>query len=394
MAKKESVTTRVVDISGFRAITSFMDNTSDWFQNVGESQEVFERMMDDARVGSLIELRKDKVQLLEGSFTGSGDNLVDEAVKENLNFNTFFNLNNILLNAIGFGLSAVEVIWDRKKGLLVPTAFVPIPRTALSFPVSSSLMSYMTPIITAQNIPLDNPNKFLIHRNDTGNGDRWGTPVLRKAYWAWKFKNMGLDAWIFAAQKIGVPTILALFEARGEEESRQRAKDLTIALSEWEAGSSGALGNVKDLKIIDSNIKDFNTLVDTCNAEIAYAITGQSLATNQTQYGTRAQSDTHVSTFSSVIRKDAYLLQQIDQQLVNAFCRLNFPGRAVPIYDIDSTDIANWDIIREAIDRGIEVSKTALYDKIKIPKPKNQDDVFVKQSENYGFSDDFFFQMK
>lgn len=395
MAKSNSkVTTRVIDISGFRSITSYMNDTDQWLHNVGESQEVFERMLDDARVGSLIELRKDKVQLLEGSFTEGGDKQVDEAVKENLTFNTFFNLNNILLNAIGFGLAATEILWERKNGLLVPTAFVPIPRTALSFPASGSLMSYMTPIITAQSIPLDNPNKFLIHRNDTGNGDRWGTPVLRKAYWPWKFKNMGMDAWIFAAQKIGVPTILAIFEARGEEESKKRAKALTFALREWESGSSGALGNIKDLKVIDSNIKDFNTLVDTCNAEIAYAITGQSLATNQTQYGTRAQADTHTGTFSSIVVKDAYLLQQTDQQLVNAFCRLNFPGRKIPTYDIDSTDIANWDIIREAIDRGIEVSKTALYDKIKIPKPKNKDDVFVKQAESFGFADDFFFQMK
>ena len=118
------------------------------------------------------------------------------------------------------------------------------------------------------------------------------------------------------------------------------------------------------------------------------------MATNQTQYGTRAQADTHTGTFSSIVVKDAYLLQQTDQQLVNAFCRLNFPGRKIPSYDIDSTDIASWDVIREAIDRGIEVSKTALYDKIKIPKPKNKDDVFVKQAESFGFADDFFFQMK
>ena len=135
---RDKITTRVIDISGFRSITSYMNDTDQWLHNVGESQEVFERMLDDARLGSLIELRKDKVQLLEGSFTEGGDKQVDEAVKENLTFNTFFNLNNILLNAVGFGLSATEILWERKNGLLVPTAFVPIPRTALSFPASGS----------------------------------------------------------------------------------------------------------------------------------------------------------------------------------------------------------------------------------------------------------------
>ncbi|HIW35749.1 MAG TPA: hypothetical protein IAA30_02060, partial [Candidatus Treponema faecavium] len=58
--------------------------------------------------------------------------------------------------------------------------------------------------------------------------------------------------------------------------------------------------------------------------------------------------------------------------------------------DIDSTDIAGWDVIREAIDRGVPVSKKALYEKLRIPQPAGKDDVFVKQTESYGFDDSFF----
>ena len=79
------------------------------------------------------------------------------------------------------------------------------------------------------------------------------------------------------------------------------------------------------------------------------------------------------------------------RSLVNAFCRLNFPGRPVPTYDIDSTDIADWTVVREAIDRGIPVSKTALYEKLRLPRPKNETDSFVKeQAESFGFDDSFF----
>lgn len=396
--KKQSsqdVTVRVIDINGLRSITSYMNETVDWLYRAGESQEVFERMMDDPRVGSLVEQRKSRVLLLDASITDGGDSAVDEAVRKYLDFNTFFNLNNILLNAVPFGLSAVEVIWERIDNLIVPTSFVPIPRTALSFPGTyNGDIGYMTPVLNAQMIPLDNPKKFLIHRNDTGNGDRWGSPVLRRSYWPWRFKNIGLDAWVFAAKKIGVPSILALFETRNEEDAKRRGMDLAAALSEWEGGSSGALGNIKDLKVIESHINDFNLLVETCNAEIAYAITGQSLATNQAQYGTRAQSDTHVLTFSKTITRDAYQLQQTDQQLVNAFCALNFPGRKVPLYDIDSTDVADWAIVREAIDRGIPVSKKSLYEKYKIPEPKDTEDEFLKTAASFGFNDDFFFKTR
>lgn len=391
MPREKSVTTRIIDVSSFRNIVSYMSDTAEWLADTGESQRIFDKMLEDSRVGSLVELRKDQVLLLEGSFTDGGDELADKAVRENLGFNTFFNLNNILLNAIPFGLAAVEVLWSRKDGLLVPSGFVPIPMKALSFSGMGAMKDYMTPMLSGQQIYLDNPDKFLIHRNDSGNGDRWGTPVLKQVYWPWKFKTFGFDAWIFAAKKIGVPTILALFETKGEEESRVRAKNLVEVLSQWEAGSNGAMGNVKDVKVISSSIQDFNTLIETCNAEIAYGITGQSLATNQAQYGTRAQSDTHVGVLKTVITKDAYLLQQTNQQLVNAFCRLNFPGRPIPTYDIDSTDIADWTVVREAIDRGIPVSKAALYEKLRLPRPKDETDSFVKeQAESFGFDDNFF----
>lgn len=399
MAKEKQssrdVTVRVIDINGLRSITSYMNETTDWFYRVGESQEVFERMMDDPRVGSLVEQRKARVLLLEPSITDSGDAAVDGAVREHLDFNTFFNLNNILLNAVPFGLAAVEVVWERRGGLFVPRSFVPVPRTALSFPGAyGGSVGYMTPVLTSQQIPLDDSRKFIVHRNDTGNGDRWGSPVLRRAYWPWRFKNIGFDAWVFAAKKIGVPTILALFETRSEDEARKRAQDLSAALSEWEGGSSGALGNVKDLKVVDSSINDFNLLVETCNAEIAYAITGQSLATNQAQYGTRAQSDTHVLTFAQTVTRDAYQLQQTDQRLVDAFCALNFPGRPIPLYDIDSTDTADWTVVREAMDRGVPVSRKALYEKYRIPQPQGPDDEFLKQAEGFGFDDGFFLKTR
>lgn len=382
-----NVTTRIIDISALRSVTSYMDSTSDWLGRTGESQEVFDRMMDDPRVGSLVELRKDRVQMMEPSFSDCGDAAVDKAVRDNLTFNLFFNLNNILLNAVPFGISACEILWERSGSLLVPRAFTPIPRRALSFPASGP--GYMVPYLTAQGVYLSDPHKFIIHRNDSGDGDRWGSPVLRRAYWPWKFKNMGFDFWIFAAKKIGVPTVLAVFESRSEADARARAKDLTEALAEWEAGSSGALGNVRDIKVIDSQIKDFNLLVEACNAEIAYALTGQSLATNQAQYGTRAQSDTHLATFAQAAGRDAWLLQQTDQKLVNAFCGINFPGRPVPSFDIDSTDTADWAVVREAIDRGVPVSLKALYEKYRIPEPQGDGDA-VTSGGGYGFSDGFF----
>ncbi len=394
MARTNSVTSKILNLTGFRSIMGYVADTSSWLNDVGERESVFDEMRDDPRIESLIKNRKDKVLQMTGSFTESKNKRVNEACENLLTFNTFYKLNNILLNAVPYGLSACEVLWKFVDGFYIPYNFVPIPRNALSFPQRDGL-DFNTPVITQQNIVLDDKRKFIVLRNDDGNLSQWGRPALRSAYGFWKFKQLGVKFWAMAAEIVGAPTILALFDARNETEARERAKTLTEIMSDWKSGSNGSLGNVRDVKVISSQINDFKTIVEICDTEIAYALTCQSLAVNEGQYGTRAQGTLHEATYDETIKGDAYLLQQTDQQLVNAFVELNFPGEVAPQYDIDSTDFASWEIIRDAIDRGVPVSLKALYNKVHLPKPTDEKDSFVKAQPSFGFSDrgkDDFFQ--
>ena len=387
MARTKSVTGQIIDLSSFRMVAGYIDDTSAWLNDIGERETIFEKMRNDGRVESLVQERKNKVLQMYGSLTATGNKAVDDACEKYLTFNVFYALNNIMLNAVPYGIAACENLWSFDGGLYVPKGFLPIPRTALSFPQSSDV-PYGTPVITSLGIPLSDPTKFSLHRNDDGNLTLWGRPTLRAAYIFWKFKILGVRFWATAAEKIGCPSILALFETKNEEQAKKRAKELTNALEQWEGGSSGAFANIQSIQVIQSQINDFNQIVETCNAEIAYALTAQSLATNQAEYGTRAQSDTHTLTFDTIIKGDAYAVQQVDQRLVQAFCELNFPGEAVPSYDIDSSDFADWATIRDAIDRGVPVSLSAIYNKIHVPKPKDDADSFVRIQQNPMFFSD------
>lgn len=396
MAKNNDVTSRVLDLNGFRSLANFVSDTSDWINSVAEREDIFCKMRDDPRVESLVQDRKNKVLQLYGSLTDVQNKAVNEACENLLPFNTFYKLNKILLNAIPYGIAVCEVEWKFEGGWYIPFNFIPIPRNAISFPQYMGL-DWGTPVIESQNIILNDKKKFIVHRNDDGELNVWGRPTLRAAYTFWKFKQLGVKFWALAAELCGVPSILAIFETRTEEEAKKRAKVLTEALQQWESGSQGAFGNVKDIKVISSQINDFNKIVELCDAEIAYALTAQSLTTNQAQYGTKAQGSEHSKTYDDLIKGDAYSLQMADQQLVDAFVELNFPGEKAPRYDIDSSDFAPWEIIRDAIDRNIPVSLSAIYKKVHIPEPKDEKDSFVKpQVGGFGFDDDghddFFFR--
>ena len=390
-AKKPELTTQIVDISSsMRSIVGYLDDTNSWLASVGESQEVFTKMMNDPKIESLVENRKNRVQEMYGSATNTGNAAVDNACREHLTFNLLYKLNTILLNAIPYGIALCEIVWEQKDGLYVPVDFIPIPRTAINFPQSGQRG---IPYLSALNRPLDEPNKFIIHRNDKGDGNVWGTPALRSCYWPWKFKQLGFRFWIQAAERLGVPSILAIFETRNAEDAQKKAGELTALLRDMRSGSSGAFANIKEIKVVDGAIKDFETIVKVCNEEISYGITAQSLMTSQAEYGTKSQGELHAETYKFTTTHDAYLIMQSDQLLYDYFTEVNFPGAAPPAFDIDSTDYADWPVIREAIDRNIPVSLNALYDKVHLPKPENDADKFVKaQADTFSDSrkDSFF----
>ena len=386
-AQTQELTTQIIDLSSsMRTIVGYMDDTNSWLNSVGESQEVFTKMMNDPKIESLVENRKDRVQQMYGSITESGNKAVDEACRKYIPFNLIYKLNTILLNAVPYGIALCEVVWDFKDGFYVPVDFIPIPRTAINFPHGGN---YGVPYLSALNKPLDEPNKFIIHRNDKGDGNLWGTPALRSCYWPWKFKQLGFKFWIMAAERLGVPSILAIFDTKTAEEAQRRSAELTPVIQNMRSGSSGAFANIKEIKVVDGAIKDFETIVKVCNEEISYGITAQSLMTSEAQYGTKSQGLLHSETYKSTTIHDAYLMQQSIQKLFNYFVDVNFPGAAVPAFDIDSTDFADWEVIRDAIDRNIPVSLNALYKKVHLPKPENDADSFVKPSGGTMFSDQY-----
>jgi len=384
--KNQELTTQIVDISSsMRSIIGYLDDTNSWLASVGESQEVFSKMMNDPKIESLIENRKNRVQQMYGSITDSGNAMVDNACREHLGFNLLYKLNTILLNAIPYGIALCEIIWERKGGLFVPADFVPIPRTAINFPQNGQ---FGVPYLSSLNKPLIAPFKYIIHRNDKGDSNQWGTPALRSCYWAWKFKQLGFRFWMQAAERLGVPSILAIFETKNAQDAERTARELSVLLRDLKSGSSGALANIKEIKVVDGAIKDFEIIIRVCNEEISYGITAQSLMTSEAQYGTKAQGVLHSETYDFTTVHDAYLIQRSDQLLFDYFVEVNFPGETAPVFDIDSTDFADWETIRDAIDRNIPVSLNALYDKVHLPRPENDKDSFVKPSSSPEFFSD------
>jgi phage gp29-like protein len=396
--REKDLEKQIVDIGAFRSFAAALDETADWLSSVGESSRVFSGMMDDGRIASLVENRQNRVLWLDMAQRDGDRARLNEACRAAIDYNRQQKICMQLLNAIPYGVAVSEVIWEREGGLYVPADFRPVPRPLISFPLTGE--GWRTPVYTPTGRPLNEPYKFLIHRNDRGTGNPRGCPALRAAYWPWKFKKLGFKFWIMAAERIGVPSILAIFDAKNEAEVKERGNLLSRLMGGIRSGSSAALGNVREVKYLDASgaLRDFDIIINTCNTEIAYAITGQSLATNQAEYGTKAEGELHERTFDALVFGDAQALQASVQPLYDWFTEINFPGAAAPAFEIDAGEKASWKVVTEALDRGIPVSKKAIYGIHKIPEPADGEDSFTRPAGlaalpagGGDFSDDAFF---
>jgi len=385
----------------FRGFLSYMPNPSLLLSNIKEGMEVFEQMLLDAQISAMLEIRK--ASTISRSFNLIPFDNSPEAQKvtdfvwnclDALPIESIFEQ---VLTALEYGFSVQEVIWKLQGGYWIPAevkersplrfAFTPDGRLILTSPVENIQI-------------LDAPYKFIVTRHAPRCENPYGTSLLLRCYWPWQFKKAGMRFWVTMLEKFGVPTVLALFKDNDPERAKKRAQEIAEALYNIQNDAAVAMSNVEDIRVLESKGQgtDFDAFIALCDAQISKAITGQILLTDIGKLGSYALAKVHLETFNTLVRRDARMVGNALQTLVNWIVKLNFGEQAlIPEFRFDYTDIPNWEVIRDAIDRGVPISKRALYNVYSLPEPQGDEDVFVSplvKAKSIFLRDDFFLPIR
>ena len=378
--KKKTLSTEIIKLDDFRTFLSYMPNPDITLQKSNEGLEIFREMDTDGRLSSLFRLRRGATLGLPIRFVPSGEDKIDDFIKGALPTKFIRRLAESLMDALKFGYQPVEIVWKQKDGRWwVPDYSKQQPSEYFQFDSDG------TPVFLSGSGEerIKAKYKLLVHRNEGSKHENYyGLSVYSQCYWIWQFKRLGFQFWVTATERFSVPTIIAVFEIDDENKAQERAGELADLISQIQSGSSGAFSNIKDLKQIETkgSVSGFRTLIDTCNAEMSYAVTGQSLATGEAEYGTRSQGEVHERVLHSFVEHDAKDLCLTMQEVIDWIIELNFPGAASPTIEIDTGDYASWDQVKDAIDSGIPVSKNALYSVYGLPEPKDNEDSFIRKA--------------
>ena len=93
---EKELTSQLVDLNGFRSIVSALDEIEPWTLQEKHYPNLFTEMLSDARIGSLVENRQDKVLRLDMGHLDSEDDAFNEAHRTAFPFNTIQKISMVL----------------------------------------------------------------------------------------------------------------------------------------------------------------------------------------------------------------------------------------------------------------------------------------------------------
>ncbi len=169
-----------------------------------------------------------------------------------------------VLDAIGMGISAHELLWSRRGGLWLPEP-APIMTRELrhdrDWSVSARDANYEWINTRAH------PGRFLLHSPYTNNA----RPVDQGAFLAtmfyWMFKRGGIQFWMSGAERFGNPLALAKMAVGADIAQKMEA---LADLQQMTSDTVGVVSGVSDIEIIDAKAagstsvwKELTSMLDT-----------------------------------------------------------------------------------------------------------------------------------
>ncbi|MDR0301010.1 MAG: DUF935 domain-containing protein [Treponema sp.] len=379
----KTLTTQIITDNMLGSFLNYMPNPDDIVPGTLSAYDTYRQMRSDPRIKSLLNKLKTAALNFPMHITqpkGCPDNVFAFIKDLELFGGKLYQKLKRVYSGLDYGFSVSELVWRYEDGLYIPDNI--ITRKPERFVFGKDWQLYLNEFGSRK--PLDQPYKWLEYHHDTDDENPYGTSVLRCVYWPWMFKKAGYEFWLQATEKFSVKTVLALFKVDGDDKKiRDTAKLIAEQLLSITSGSAAAVGNVDSIHEIgmSGDLIDFASLVDACDTQISYGLTGQTIATSKTEGGSLALGEVQADLFYEDAKGIALEGQALIQKIINWAVELNgYTGIVPPSAEVDTERKAGFDQLMKAVEHGIAVSRDAMYDRYGLPKPRDDEDTFIKET--------------
>lgn len=354
--------------------------------DVLRQMELFEEMEEkDPHLFSQLQTRKNAVTGLDFEVIPFGDEPLDKEIadfiEEQLNgIESFEDVENDLLDAIGKGFAVSEILWGYDEGHVVVQDIKTRHQKRFFWDTLDDSFKVRTKDVP-EGILLP-ANKFIVHRYKARSGHTSRAGILRVVAWMYLFKNYDLKDWVSFAEIYGLPLRLGKY-APGASDSDKAA--LMRALIQIGSDAAGIIPDGTSIDFITtektSSSDLYERLARYCDEQISKAILGQTL-TSDSGGGSYAQSKTHNDVRHDLTVADCKALAStLRRDLIRPLCIFNFgEDKRIPKLRFDceeSEDLTQTATIIGTLvnEIGLRVPTSFIYKKFSIPEPEADEEI-------------------
>ncbi len=299
-------------------------------------------------------------------------------IKEFFNRESLSNEYFDILDAIGKGLSLMEIIWDCSENQWMPKRLQYVPPTWLDFNTDLT-----TPLLCTEvgKIPLA-PYKFIYTTIKAKSGLDIRGGLARSVSWAYMFKNYSLKDWVSFLEVYGHPYRIGKYGKNATEADKRRLLNAVYSIG---ADAAAIIPQDMMIEFVSSEAKSggdaFQAHAEYFDRAISKAVLGQTTTTDAISGG-HAVSQEHNEVRMDIANSDAKQLAKVlNEQLIKPMIDLNFGEQklypTISIGNPESEDISQFaDNMAKLMPYGLTVSMRQVRSKLGLDAPQDKEDVF------------------
>lgn len=279
-----------------------------------------------------------------------------------------------MLDAVGKGLSILEIDWRYRSGVMLPAELIYRPQRWFTFDEKDGETVLLREGVSGVPLP---EHKFIVHRHKSKSGLTIRSGLARTATWLWMFKSFTQRDWALFVQNYGHPIRIGRY-GRGASEAEKEV--LRRAVFKVAGDLAAIVPREMLIEFIDVGSKAAATdmyehRADWCDRQTSKVVLGQTTTTDAVSGG-HAVSQEHRLVQEDIERDDAGMVTAtINMQLIPNIVAFNHgPQEVYPHVRVgrpDEVPLKDFaDAFFKLAPQGLTAEASYLRERMGIPAPK------------------------
>jgi phage gp29-like protein len=233
-----------------------------------------------------------------------------------------------MMDAVAFGYSPLEVIWEADGGRWGIGDIVGKPPEWFEFDRNNQLV-FKTGAAGTEELPA---NRFLVVRHRPSYANPYGVKVFSKCYWPATFKKNGFRWWTVFVEKYGGAFLYGKYPANaGSAFKTELLNALESMIADAVAiAPEGSEITIESLANKGSVSTVHSECIEAANKEISKAVLGQTLTTGIGKAGSYAAARAHNLVREDLAAADRRRISACFNRLAAAWTLYNFGAETAP----------------------------------------------------------------